>query len=127
MEVFLSWSGPRSKEIAEALKVWIPRVIQATKPWMSEKNNIAAGTRWSNEIAGKLQSTHVGIICVTPENQHNPWLMFEAGALSKIVSEAYVCPYLFGLPISQLSGPISHNFTQSFQIKDLALPDNADT
>ena len=93
MNLFLSWSGPRSKHIAESLRNWIPKVLQAVKPWMSDQD-ISMGARWSPEITKKLEDSKVGVICLTPENQHNPWLMFEAGALSKTVDHTYVCPYL---------------------------------
>lgn len=63
------------------------------------------GTRWSAEIAIELEDSKVGIICLTPENQHNPWVMFEVGALSKTIDQTYVCPYLLGLTTSALSGP----------------------
>ncbi|MDQ8192656.1 toll/interleukin-1 receptor domain-containing protein [Roseibacillus persicicus] len=106
MKVFLSWSGPRSRHVAESLRAWLPRVLQAVKPWMSEED-LSSGTRWSNEIAAELESTRAGIICVTPENQHNAWLVFEAGALSKTLSQTMVCPYLKDLAKDQLSGPIS--------------------
>ncbi len=106
MNLFLSWSGPRSKHIAESLRNWIPKVLQAVKPWMSDQD-ISMGARWSPEITKKLEDSKVGVICLTPENQHNPWLMFEAGALSKTVDHTYVCPYLFDLQPAQLSGPIA--------------------
>ena len=32
-DVFISWSGDRSKEIAEALRKWIPSVLQFAKPY----------------------------------------------------------------------------------------------
>ncbi len=106
MKVFISWSGLRSKYVADALRNWIPRVLQAVKPWLSAED-ISTGARWSTEIATELEGTKVGIICLTPENQHNPWVMFEAGALSKTLSETFVCPYLYDLSPSQLSGPMS--------------------
>ena len=106
MKVFISWSGDRSRNVAEILRGWLPKVLQAVKPWMSDED-ISTGTRWSTEIASELEASKAGIVCITPENQHNPWLMFEAGALSKTLTETYVCPYLFDLSTSQLSGPIS--------------------
>ena len=106
MKVFISWSGPRSKHIASALREWLPKVIQAVRPWMSD-NDLVAGTRWSGEIAGNLQDCRIGIICVTPENLGAPWLNFEAGALSKTLTDSYVCPYLFELSPADLVGPLS--------------------
>src|ERR1041384_999278 len=96
MRVFLSWSGPRSKYVASALRNWLPRVIQAVEPWMSD-HDIASGSRWSDEIDVILEECKVGIICLTPENQNNAWLMFESGAVSKTLSDTFVIPFLYGL------------------------------
>jgi len=106
MKVFISWSGARSKYVADVLRNWLPKVIQAVKPWMSDED-MSIGTRWAAEIAGELEQTKVGIICLTPENQHNPWVMFESGALSKTILHSYVCPYLIEMSPSQLSGPLA--------------------
>ena len=42
----------------------------------------------------ELDTTNCGIICVTPDNMREPWLHFEAGALSKSVKQAQVHPFL---------------------------------
>lgn len=106
MQVFVSWSGPRSREIAEAIHAWLPKVIQSVKPWMSD-HDISAGSRWLTEVSATLNSTNVGLICVTPENQHNPWLLFEAGALSKTLEQTCVCPLVFEMTPGQLTGPLT--------------------
>lgn len=106
MNVFISWSGARSMAVAEALRSWLPRVIQAARPWMSEED-ISAGSRWLSEVQSELYKSSLGIICVTPENQANPWLLFEAGALSKALTESHVCPLLLDLAPSQLGGPLA--------------------
>lgn len=80
--VFISWSGPRSKSAAEILKQWLPLVVPTANPWMSA-TDIDKGTRWRDEVAAALDSTKAGIICLTPENLAAEWLLFEAGALSK--------------------------------------------
>lgn len=105
MRVFLSWSGARSRLLAEALRAWIPKVLQSVRPWMSDED-IAAGTRWAPEIASMLGASSFGLICVTPENQSSPWLMFETGALSKTLDDTYVCPLLLGLSPGELVGPL---------------------
>lgn len=105
MRVFLSWSGPVSKEVAFALREWLPHVIQAIDPWMSTED-IEKGSRWASEIASQLKGTKAGIVCITPDNQTAPWLNFEAGALSKTVDKEMVCPYLFRMKLSDLTGPL---------------------
>ena len=105
MKIFISWSGERSKEIASAFKEWIPAVIQAARPYFSP-SDIDKGSRWSTEISKELESATVGLICLTKENLNAPWLMFEAGALSKSMEKSRVCPMLFGLDPSDLTGPL---------------------
>jgi TIR domain len=105
MKVFLSWSGLASKSAAEALREWLPNVIQAIDPWMSAED-IEKGSLWSSEIAEKLSSTKAGITCVTPDNQDAPWLNFEAGALSRTVERTMVCTYLIGMRPPELKGPL---------------------
>lgn len=106
MKVFLSWSGERSKFIAETLRNWLPNVIQAVEPWMS-KEDIKSGGRWSQEIMTHLEVSKFGIICLTPENQNNPWIMFESGALSKTIAQTFVCPLLYKMNPSEIIGPLS--------------------
>jgi TIR domain len=105
MHVFISWSMPRSKMIASAIREWLCDVIQVVDPWMSDID-IAAGTRWLGEISNKLEVAQIAIICITPENQNNPWLMFEAGALSKNLAESCVCPLLYDITPSLLDSPL---------------------
>lgn len=106
MKVFISWSGERSKALAIALKEWIPLILQYAKPWVSEQD-ISAGARWAQAISGELESSNFGILCITPENISSEWILFEAGALSKSMLDAKVIPLLFGLELSDLSGPLS--------------------
>jgi TIR domain len=90
MKVFISHSGPRSRAIALALKDWMPLVLHYVDPWVSQKD-IAAGDRWAVEVGAKLSDSNFGIICLTPENLNAPWLLFEAGAISKSFDEGAVC------------------------------------
>lgn len=106
MKVFISWSGSRSKDLANALRQWLPMVLQYVEPWVSDKD-ISAGERWAQAISGELDASNFGIICITPENINSEWILFESGALSKSMLDAKVIPLLFGLELSDLSGPLS--------------------
>lgn len=105
MKIFISWSGQTSKNIAEIYKQWIQSVIQAVRPYYSP-DDMVKGTRWSTEIAKELEESKVGIICLTKDNLQNPWIMFEAGALSKNIDKSKVCPLLFGVEPNDMQGPL---------------------
>lgn len=102
MHVFISWSGPRSLHVANALARFLPQVIQALRPW-SASDSIRAGVQWRKHVMENLDKASAGIVCVTPENQGAPWLNFEAGCLAKTVTdEPLVCTYLIGMSDTDL-------------------------
>lgn len=103
--VFISWSGAISRAVAEALRDWIEVVLPAVKPWMSEAD-IRPGNRWHDELSKQLETTNIGIICLTSDNVGSPWLLFEAGAIAKS-AKSLVCTYLLGLEPKDLSGPLA--------------------
>lgn len=106
MKVFISWSGQRSAAVADALRYWLPKVIQALEPWMSA-DDIEKGTRWRSGLASELEKSSVGIICLTRENLASTWIHFEAGALSKQQENTYVCTLLFGLEYTDVREPLA--------------------
>lgn len=118
MKVFLSWSGPQSKELAEAIRDWIPVVLQAVTPYFTP-SDIEKGTRWSNDIAKELESSLIGILCITRENTRAPWIMFEAGALSKSLEKTHVCPILFGVSATDIEGPLKQFQCTAFEKGDI--------
>jgi len=106
MKVFISWSGEKSRLVASGLKAFLQDVNQRIIVWFSD-TDIKAGDRWGNELASRLESSNYGIICVTQESLQSPWVLFEAGALGKVVSGSKVCPYLIDLTRKQLTGPLA--------------------
>jgi len=118
MKVFISWSGQLSKKLADILKHWLPSVIQAVKPYYTP-DDIAKGSRWSAEIAKELDEAKIGIICLTRENIEAPWIMFEAGALSKNVGTSKVCPILFGVDATDIKGPLVQFQAAKFEKNDI--------
>jgi len=104
MRVFLSWSGPRSREVATALHNWIPLVLQSAKPFIST-GDIAKGRRWADVLTEELSRSGYGIVCITKENSSAPWLHFEAGAVSNAIDKSFVSPLLFNVDPSDIRGP----------------------
>lgn len=112
MKVFISWSGNRSRAVAELLNDWIRCVLQAARPWVSTQN-IDRGSLWFNEIQQQLKDTSVGIVCLTQENKSKPWILFESGALAKGLTSSRVCTFLVDLSPADVENPLAQfNHTQ---------------
>lgn len=105
VKLFISWSGPTSKDVAAALHAWIPRVFHEVTPFMSE-DSIESGERWQSVINSELDSTSFGIVCVTSANQEAPWLNFESGALAKKIGDSRVVPVAIDLAPSEIALPL---------------------
>jgi hypothetical protein len=105
MQVFISWSGDKSRNVAEALRQWLPNVLQGISPFVSSRD-LSAGTRWAVELAEKLKETEFGLVCVTRENQEEPWLNFEAGAIAKKLEVSRVVPLAIDLAPAEINHPL---------------------
>jgi hypothetical protein len=105
MRVFISWSGDLSHKVAETLRTWLPMMIQSVNPYLSSEDT-NTGVRWYNNVASELEASNYGILCVTRENFGNPWINFEAGALSKSVEKGRVSPFLIDVRPAEVTGPL---------------------
>jgi hypothetical protein len=107
MKLFISWSGPRSRYVAGALRGWLKMVLQAVDLWMSETES-GDGQHWNADLESELYRSVFGITCVTPANRSAPWLLFEAGALAAQVKvNEFLCGYLIDLSESDLDYPLA--------------------
>jgi len=70
-------------------------------------HDIGAGARWGPELANELQHSNFGILCLTPENLGSAWLLYEAGCLSKSVTDARVIPYRIRLAAAEVGFPLA--------------------
>lgn len=93
MKVFISWSGAKSLAVAEVLREELPCLINELEIFVSSED-IEKGSAWFPKIATELESSHFGIICLTPENLQSRWLHFEAGILAGKFSQSRVAPLL---------------------------------
>ena len=118
MKVFISWSGDKGRAFAEVLHAWLPSVLQALKPFFSP-DDIAKGARWSTEVGTELEASQAGIVIVTSESLSAPWIMFEAGALSKNVGRAKVVPILVDVEIAEVPGPLMQFQCAAFNTVDI--------
>lgn len=106
MKVFLSWSGRPSFRAATLFKDLLPCMNQDLSPFLSQ-HDVESGARWSLRIAEELDATDYGILFLTPINMSSPWLLFEAGALTKHLQGRACGLLLGGLTPRDVSGPLS--------------------
>ncbi|MEZ4911098.1 MAG: TIR domain-containing protein [Saprospiraceae bacterium] len=104
MNIFISWSGERSNKIAKLLYDYFSQNLQKTNPWLS--SHIEKGKKWSSEITSELYRSNFGLIILTPENLDSHWILFEAGALSKLPASR-VFTVLFDLEHNDIKPPLS--------------------
>lgn len=120
MKIFISWSKEHSHEYALAFRNWLPSVIQSAEPFISSQD-IALGDRGIDEIESRLNAISFGVLFVSSENYREPWLLYEAGALSRAIEQAdvRVIPILIDINRAQLSGsPLSHFQNAESVMKD---------
>ena len=107
MRVFVSWSGERSKAAALGLKSLLEDTFpEAVDVFISD--HIDAGETWARRLESELEQSQFGVLCLTQENFQAPWLLFEAGAISRKFGSARVVPYLIDeLPAAADRSPLS--------------------
>ncbi len=106
MKVFISWSGERSRQVAELFNDWLQCVLQAVNPWLSTKD-IDKGSIWFSEITNQLATIQNGIICLTKSNLNSPWILFESGALAKGINSNRIFTFLIDLEPNDVKPPLS--------------------
>jgi hypothetical protein len=105
MKIFISWSGQRSGAIAAALNEFLPVINNAFDPWFSPLS-IDKGSRSTGEIGDALASAKAGIICLTPSNLTEPWILYEAGGIAKTVEKPLACTLLIDLKPTDVERPL---------------------
>jgi hypothetical protein len=107
MRIFASWSGERSKAAALGLKSLLQDLFEeAVQVFISDR--ISPGEPWAFRLGAELEQSQFGILCLTRENFEAPWLLFEAGAVSKKFENSRVVPYLIDeLPPAFGKSPLS--------------------
>lgn len=118
MKVFVSWSGELSKQIAQILKIWLPRLIQSLDVFYSP-DDIEKGDNWDSKISQELSVCNYGIVCLTAENTTAPWIHFEAGAIAKTL-EARVSTLMVNINPSDIKGPLSRYQATRLEKDDFA-------
>ncbi len=102
--VFFSWSGDRSKKVAEEFRELFKGVFDPIIDCFLSTRDIAPGARSIQILFEKLEKCNYGICFIDSENARAPWIQFEAGALSKMVADSQVMVLLLDNNTESLQG-----------------------
>lgn len=116
MKIFISWSGEHSKVIATNVYEFLKENIQATDPWIST-DDIGKGQNWMNDLMLGLESSHMGIFCLTDSNLNSKWMLFEAGLVAA-VSKRKINTILYNIKPENISPPLSLFNHTTFEKED---------
>lgn len=109
MRTFVAWSGALSHGVALQLKELLRLTFPALDAFVSTED-IRKGEQWRAAVTEALAQSQRGIICLTLDNYHQPWVLFEAGVLTRALQRPVVCTILIddlepstleGSPLSQ--------------------------
>lgn len=106
MDIFLSWSGDRSKKLATEFNSFIAKIIQQCNPFLSTQD-INLGEIWQRALLKEIVNRKFGLLFITPENKLSHWLHYEAGGLIKDLEKDRVVPILFGIQKKDVLTPFS--------------------
>ena len=117
MKIFISWSGDAGRQLAYRLNEWLPSIVPKAEPFLSSE--IPGGAEWFRSLTDSLKGAEFGFVCLTPEAQKSPWLLFEAGALWRQTEGTRVVPIVAGLATSKIVGPLAHLQAKRFERRDV--------
>ncbi len=124
MGVFVSWAIEHSlsHRMALHIKEWLPNVFVGQIECFVSSTDISAGSVWLQELFLQLENSQAGIVCVTRDSMTRGWMLFETGALAKMIGSQTqrVCPLLLDLDPGELQYPLA-----AFQWKQIK-PDDED-
>ena len=118
MRVFISWSGELSKQLASAIRDWLPTTLQYVKPYFTPAD-IEKEQSGNLEISEELGASSICIIALTRESLDSKWIMFEAGAISKSANNPRLCTVLFGIEPTDVQGPLERFQATKFSKDDI--------
>jgi len=108
--VFISWSKEPAGEIAKKVQYLLGKIFPdpTIKFFVSkaECGGIRGGDKGRNILDVELEQSNFGILILTENNFERPWIMFEAGALSKDSKISKVVPICFKRDKTKIENPI---------------------
>ena len=109
-KIFISWSKSPSREVAILVESYLKKILPYPNiDWFlsaSQETGIESGERFLRILDSKLEKSDFGILILTKNNYSSPWILFEAGALSKNILDSKVVPLLINREKDYIEPPL---------------------
>jgi hypothetical protein len=106
MRVFICWSKSRSRQLADKLSKWLPRVLGEDRTVFNLSTGFEVGKEWFPQLIKGLTVADAAIICLTPENLDSRWMHFEAGMIFRS-GKAKALPIYLGAQVEHIKEPLN--------------------
>lgn len=84
MNIFFSWSGKRSYNLATSTSELLNNVFPELHTWISSID-IKKGVEWLDTLLENLKACKAAFFFITLDNLHSSWIAFEYGILKRII------------------------------------------
>ena len=121
MNIFLSWAGEKSKRAAKAFDECFQFLFRDLDSKIYISTSTEKGALWNDRLIKALDDADFGILILTKENcaRPSPWMMYEAGVLSKTAGTGHVMTFLLNVKASDIPGPVSRLQSTAFDKADM--------
>lgn len=116
-KVFISWSGDDEQEIALKLKEFLVKFYNVDV-FVSSKDIRGIDEGWRVSINNNLKTADYGIVLVSSQNSHAPWLLYEAGALDGHLNFQNVSVVALDIPVEGIPSPLKGKQVRKLTYED---------
>lgn len=119
MELFLSWSGDRSRKLAEAVRGLLVSLYGGRKIRTHLSADIAKGEPWSDALVNHLRASEAVLICLTPEALASTWITYEAGYIVGRTESPRVFTLLYEVTSNDIPDPLRSYQSTTLEPSDI--------
>jgi hypothetical protein len=97
MNVLISWVGPSGRQVARALRDWLPEVVSSVKPDVIEEDVLSySSVDWKQNLVARVYASAACVVCITPEaaESHEPY--FQLGLIAGMKLDGPLYPFFAG-------------------------------
>jgi hypothetical protein len=120
MNVLISWSGQRARELARILSEWLPHVLPASRPELVSEDHLLS-PYWLPSSVSDFVGARPFVICGLPDTILVPSFHFQIGLITGWTGWPSVYPFLAGVGRDAVPEYLTRSFRCVFAEKESVL------